>query len=410
MFFFLKLALGNIVKNKRNAATILIAVFISVFFMEFTMGYMDGFKMKLLREGLDIVGHVKVYNKLYRDNLDFAPVEYNIPLDNGIIGHIKNTPGLKDYRAEINFGVIAGSEAASQETMVKAVDFSKTDGVYHGRVRNIREGKYPSADDEVAIGYKMARILKVKVGDKIILFGMDQYGSMNAVEGTISGIFNNHNPIEDEQLVLCSLALGQRMLAIEGAVTELFVLINDPMQAESAAAMLQEKLPEGYVAVPWQVEQAMLDYAFKSMDVSVFIIIFIILFVAALGIVNSFLMNIMGRMPEFGVLRAMGLSKNQLFLMITAESFLLGVIGTIAGLVPSIGLVYYFQVNPISYEEMGDMMSSMGGIDALIGTALLPGSIIAVLVTGILISVAASIYPAVVAVSRKPVEILRVLE
>ena len=59
---------------------------------------------------------------------------------------------------------------------------------------------------------------------------------------------------------------------------------------------------------------------------------------------------------------------------------------------------------------MGDMMESMGGIDALIGTALVPSSYITVFVTGVLISVLASLYPAFSAARKKTVDILRVLE
>ncbi|MBN2755444.1 MAG: ABC transporter permease [Candidatus Goldbacteria bacterium] len=410
MFFFLKLAYGNITKNIRNSLTIIIAVFISVFFMEFTIGYMDGFKMKLLKEGLDLVGHVKVYNKMYKENLDFSPVEYNIPINDGIMEKIKTIPGFKDVRAEINFGVLASTGDLSQETLVKAIDLSRRDEVYAPRVKNIRQGRYPSAENEIAIGYKMAQILKVKEGDSLVLFGLDSYGGMNAVEGVITGIFNNFNPPEDEKLVLCSLELAQRFLGIEGTATELFVNLNDSLTAKDAAKALREKLPPEYTVNSWEDEQPMLVYAFQSMDVATFIICAIILVAAAFGIVNSFLMNIMGRMPEFGVLRAMGVSRLQLVLMILSESFALGLIGTAAGMLPSVAIVAYFQKHPINYEKMGDMMESMGGIDAMIGTALTFESAAAVFVTGVLISVAASLYPALSAARRKPVEILRVLE
>jgi len=410
MFFFLRIAYGNIVKNLRNSLTIIIAVFISVFFMEFTVGYMDGFKMKLLKEGLDIVGHVKIYNKMYKENLDFSPVEYNIPYDEALVKTIAQTPGFKDARAEINFGVLASTGDLSQETLVKAIELDKKDGVYAPRVKNIIKGKYPSAENEIAIGYKMAQILKVKEGDSLVLFGLDSYGGMNAVEGTISGIFNNFNPLEDEKLILCSLSLAQRFLGIEGTVTEIFVNIQDSLSADSAAKALREKLDKSYTVNSWKDEQPMLVYAFQSMDVATFIICAIILVAAAFGIVNSFLMNIMGRMPEFGVLRAMGVSRVQLVLMIISESFTLGLLGTVAGMLPATWLVWYFQKHPINYEKMGDMMQSMGGIDAMIGTALTFESAAVVFITGVLISVAASLYPAFSAARKKPVEILRVLE
>jgi putative ABC transport system permease protein len=85
----------------------------------------------------------------------------------------------------------------------------------------------------------------------------------------------------------------------------------------------------------------MIAMMFDMLDASIAFIVILILLVAGMGISNSFLMNIMGRMPEFGVMRAMGLSGKQMFAMILSESFVLGVIGSIAGLIPGVGLVYY---------------------------------------------------------------------
>jgi ABC-type lipoprotein release transport system permease subunit len=162
--------------------------------------------------------------------------------------------------------------------------------------------------------------------------------------------------------------------------------------------------------IPWQKGQEMIKYALDSMDIATIIMAALILFVAGLGIINSFLMNTMGRLPEFGVMRAMGISRRQLFMLITTESFIQGVLGTIAGLIPGIIIVYYFQLHPISYEAMGEMLGSYTGLDAMIGTALNANGVIVTSVTGILISVLASVYPAMAAINKKPVDILRVLE
>ncbi len=410
MFFFLRLALGNIFKNGRNTLTILIAVFISVFAMEFTYGYMDGFKLKIINEALSAIGHVKIYNAGYYNNLDFAPVEENVEWNKKSEEKILSMPGVVSVRPEINFGAMANSEYSNQETLVRALDPEAAGGQYEKLKKTVVQGNFIKKPGDLVIGIKMAALLKLKIGDSLILLTMDQYGSINAVEGRVSGFFRNYNPPEEEGLVICALPLAQKLLAMEGRVTEIMINIKDPFSAEHASADMQKALQEGVICVPWNKEQPMIKYMIESMDIAVYIMASIIVFVAGLGIINSFLMNVMSRLPEFGVLRAMGLGKSQLFMMIMAESFLEGVIGTIAGLIPAIALVYYFQINPINYEAMGDMMSSFKGLDSLIGTALTPGGVIVTAVTGILISVLASLYPAITAVSKKPVDILRVLE
>ena len=118
MLFFLKLGFRSILKNKRNSITILLVVFICVFFMEFTVGYIDGMKKEMSDDALLNIGHIVLYHKDYYNNLDFMPLEYNIEYNDRILEKIKNTPNVVSVRPEINFGAIASSEKDSIEVMI----------------------------------------------------------------------------------------------------------------------------------------------------------------------------------------------------------------------------------------------------------------------------------------------------
>jgi ABC-type lipoprotein release transport system permease subunit len=75
-------------------------------------------------------------------------------------------------------------------------------------------------------------------------------------------------------------------------------------------------------------------------------------------------------------------------------------------MIPGTVLVYYLQVHPINYESIGDAVNMFGG-DALIGTALTLRGIIFVFLEGVLVSIVASLYPAILAIKKRPVEIMR---
>ncbi len=338
MLMFFKLALGNIIKNRRNTFSILLVVFICVFFMEFAVGYMDGFKQKLVNDALSQAGHITVYNREYYENLDFSPVDLNMEYSGPKLKELADVEGVLDVRPEINFGAVANTEADNKETMVKAIDYNNDAAVYKKRRDTVKEGRFIEAPDEILIGVKMAKSLKAGIGDKIILMTMDQHGSMNAVEGKVAGIFRNYNPVEEERLIICGIAMAQRLLAIEGRVTEIIVKAKDYRQAREVAAKIDKVAGEGNRAVPWQEEMAYMVPMLQMMDVAIAILMGIIIFVAGMGITNSFLMNIMGRLPEFGVLRAMGLDAGQMFGMIMAESFTLGAIGSVLGMIPGVCL------------------------------------------------------------------------
>ncbi len=378
--------------------------------MEFGVGYIDGFKDKITGDFLTQNGHIKIYNKNYYNKLDFAPVDYNIPFDEKLKSTIKSIKDVTSIRGEINFGAIANSIEKNQESLIKAIDLQTEGNIYAKRKASLIQGRFIENPDEVVMGYKEAELLNIKNKDKVILLGLDQYGGMNAVEATVVGIFKNSNITENESLIICSLDLAQQLLALENSVTEIIVNIKNPMHSKETMEKLKEKLTDNLIVAPWPEGQSWILEMLKMINVSMFIIGGIIIFVASLGISNSFLMNMMGRLPEFGVKRAMGVSKTQIFSIILSESFLLGLIGTIIGLIFGIGLVYYFQVNPISYEEMSKTFDSLGGMDSLIGTALIPSSLAFVFIIGILISILASLYPAFMVIHKKPVDILRVLE
>ena len=447
MFFFLKLAFKSILKNRRNTATIIIVVFICVFVMEFTVGYMDGFKKEIMDDALEQIGHITIYNKKYYDNLDFAPLDYNIELKDVDIKAIKTNPDVKYVREEINFGAMANSVHANNESLVKAIDFSNTSGIYKNKRDAVIEGKFPEKEDEFAVGYKAAELLKIKTGEKIILLTVDKYGSMNAIEGVVTGLLRTHVLMEDKQMIICSLGAAQRLLGMEGAVTEIIINVKNPegygmkeyqardkliegaekaatdgerkallekaekkyplIGPEKTVSELRGMIPSYAAAVPWQEEQTFLVMMKDLIDVWIYIMMAIIIFVAGMGISNSFLMNIMGRLPEFGVLRAMGLSTRQMFGMIMSESFILGVLGSLAGLIPATGLVFLLEKYPISYEAMGEALELYEGLSAVIGTALNAEGVIICFITGVLISVAASLYPARLAIKKKTVDVLR---
>lgn len=448
MLFFLKLALRSIIKNKRGSITIIVVVFICVFFMEFTVGYMDGFIREMVSGTLKNFGHIVIYNKEYHDNLDFAPFEFNISYDENLKNTLMNHPEIIGIRPEINFGSIADCNGENIDAFIKAIDLKNKDE-YSDKIKSVIKGKFIENDKEFVIGYKAAELLKADIGDSIILLTIDSFGSMNAIEGKIVGIMKTYLVNEDSKGIICSLATAQKLLGLEGKVTEIYLTVKNFMGynykiiqkieklknkakntknnsekqkilkelnikypligAEKVAAEIEKKLPSNLVAIPWQKDQAFLLMAISISDIWIYIIIGIIIFVASMGITNSFLMNIMGRMQEFGVLRAMGLSTKQMFGMIISESFLLGVIGSIAGLIPGIILVYYFQVHPIDYSSMSDAFETYKGVKTIIGAYFTLKGAIMVFITGLLVSVFASIYPAFVAIKKKPVEILRMI-
>jgi ABC-type lipoprotein release transport system permease subunit len=405
-------------------------------------------KREMSDDALLNIGHIVLYHKNYHDNLDFMPLEYNIEYNSKIAEIIKQTPNVVSIRPEINFGAIANSEYENLDVFVKAIDLKEIQN-YEKKIKTVIKGRFIENDKEFVIGYKAAELLKVNTGDNLILLTINSSGSMNAMEGKIVGIYKSFIISEDKSGIICSLPAAQRLLGMEGRVTEILINVKDYMGynyktlakisdlrekaekakteeqkekilkilnekyplkgAEKTAEELKGELPDYITAIPWQKDQGYLIMLLNITDIWIYIILGIIFFVAVMGISNSFLINITGRMQEFGVLRAMGLSTKQLSGMIISESFLLGLIGSVCGLIPGIILVYYFQLHPIDYSAMGEALEMYKGMDVVMGAYFTIRDAVITFITGVLISIFASFYPAFIAIRKKPVEILRMI-
>lgn len=409
---FLKLAAGNIIKNGRTSITILAVIFVCVYFMQFGVSFTDGFRAKLTGDYLDDAGHVNIYDRTFYKEMDFGMNEYNVELTPKLIRDIKSIPGVVSVKPELNFGALVNSDTKDLECVVQAIEPDGAGDNYAKLAASVIEGKFISGGRDIMLGRRCAQLLAVKPGDKIILLTMDQYGSINAVEGTVTGIFRTFSAQLDERGIICCLPLAQKLLAIDNSATKIKVNLKDPFASEAAAKQLNAMLPANAEAVPWQTEQKFVTSYLKIMNVAAYFISFIIILGASLGIINSFLMSIMNRLPEFGALRAIGLGKLQMLMMIGTESLLLGIVGTAAALIPGTMTVLYFQAHPFNYEKMFRTMqgSAVGAMDATMGTVFVPATFVIIVLTGILISVLASAYPALIAVSKKPSDIMRVLE
>jgi putative ABC transport system permease protein len=412
MFIFFKLAIGNLIKNGRNSITILIVVFICVFAMDFGVAFMDGFKQKILGDYLNESGHINIYDRTFYKEMDFTMNDYNVELKPAFLDSLKKQQDVLMVKPEINFGAIANTETKNLECMVTAIEPENASKNYAKLAAAIIKGSFISGKNDILVGVRGAKLLNADVGDKMIILSVDQFGSISAGEGIVRGIFKTFSAQQDERSVICALPLAQKLLSMGNRATKIIVNIRDPLLAAVVAPEIEKLLPPGAVAIPWQTGQAGIVSYLKLLDTSMIFIAFIIIFGASMGIINSFLMNIMHRLPEFGALRAMGLGKGQMLLMILTESFILGVTGTVAALIPGTMTVLYFQAHPFNYEKIFRTMqgTAFGGMDASMGTVLVPFSLGVVLLTGILVSVVASAYPAMIAISKKPTEIMRVLE
>lgn len=399
-----RLAIRDIRKSWKRSLTVISTVTLSVALLEIGVGYMDGFREKIYNQAVRESGHVRITAPGYRDKLDLQPLKPNIAFTDGLRDSLRALPHVKRIHPIIRYGALANSPERTLEMQVIGAPPEIHAATYIRLQSTVTSGRFLDGPDQVMLGSEAARLLNVSAGDKLILLTSDAYGGMSAVEPEIAGVFKSYNATEDAMLVLADLRASQKLLGLDNRVTELTLELRGNGDVETAATAARERFGKRFDISTWKENEAGLLMLIEYSDVGMAVIATIILIVASLGMINTFLLSVLERLPDFGTLRAIGMLPRQLVQVVVLQGAILGLIGTVTGLAAGIPVVLHFQAHPIDY---GKAVEAFRGVDSVIGMALYPQSTAWIFALGIAIAVGACLYPAVYAGRRRPVEILQ---
>jgi ABC-type lipoprotein release transport system permease subunit len=231
----------------------------------------------------------------------------------------------------------------------------------------IREGRYLSANDvdKALIGSLLARNLRITVGDELTMLGQGRDGSIAATIVTVKGIFSSGIDEFDRATIYLPLTLFQDIFSMQGAVHQVVVVgrslsavpeIKEAILPRLAA--LNSRAP--LVALDWQELMPGLRQSIELDLISGAIFYSILILVVAFSILNTFLMAILERTREFGVMMAVGTTPQRLTKLVLTESLALTAIGTGMGILMGCLVTFYFQKHGIDISGSSDMLSQFG--------------------------------------------------
>jgi ABC-type lipoprotein release transport system permease subunit len=209
-----------------------------------------------------------------------------------------------------------------------------------------------SHDQGIILGVRLAQILNVKMGHRVVYTLTDINGDIVSGLARLSGIVTTGVLTLDSSLCLLPInSVRQTLHYQSNEATQVAIFIQDQRESEQIAEQLQKKFDSNIAALPWFITQPELA-GFIAMKVggARFMEILIAILVAA-GIYNTLFVSVMERIREFGILLAIGFSPLKLFSLVMLESFWLAVVGLIAALVVTAGPYYYLTVTGIDISS-----------------------------------------------------------
>lgn len=259
----------------------------------------------------------------------------------------------------------------------------------------------------VVLGKDLAETIGAAVGSTIMVVSpqgelspiglMPKYQQFKVVGIFRSGFYNY-----DSAWGFIRLSDAQRLFSLPDSVISVIEFkIDDLYKAEQVGSELEKEAGEGFAAKSWMEENRALFRALKLERVVTFLTIGLIVFVAALNILISLIMMVMEKTKDIAVLISMGAKKSQIRGIFMFQGVLIGVIGTMAGLI----LGYAVAIAGAKYHFVA-LSSEVYSIDYLpFAPRVLDGVLIAAV--ALLISFVATIYPSWSAARVLPAEALR---
>ena len=404
-----KIALRNIFRNKRRSVltglSIAVAVMIAVYLWSFISGIMDNMFDNTIRL---TSGHVRILNSEYVKREKMLPLESNIPDYVSIEKIAEKNPNVTLTAGRIKFGVLLEHKGKNKPVLGTGIVPATESKISHLDQKIVEGRIIRPGQEEMNIGKNLAQELGLKLGDTLTVVTQTAYGSITAMNLKIVGIFNFGVPSVDKTTFYIPLDKAQELLDLNGAVTEIFILIKDMYKAPEVAKEIKAVLPNQYTTKAWQ-EQGILFFYMGFAKKIYGSIYFLILFLASFTILITLFMSVLERTKEIGTMKALGMKNRQVMGVILFEALLIGTIASFIGAIWGAGIAYYLATEGIDFSAT---------FNAMKGTINLPisyvyraifswGIILFGFCMGILFSILAAIPPALRAAKMEPTEALR---
>ena len=402
-----KMAWRNIWRNPRRTILTIAAIAFACMLLVFMLSFQFGSYETMINFAVkNHTGHLQVQARGYMDKRSIRLV---VP-DPAAVGRVLDkTQGVAAYTFRANAFSLVSSNKRTCGVMVIGID-----PVMEARVTTlkkiIRQGSYLSEDDadQALVGKLLARNLQVGLGDELVLLGQGRDGTIAATVVKVKGIYSLGEDEFDRSSIQITLKNFQDVYSMRGAVHEVVVFgksTQDVPEIKRAVAANIKSIDKKHklVVVDWMELMPGLLQGIQMDLVSGLIFWFILIVVVAFSILNTFLMAILERTREFGVLMAIGTTPRRLTRLLLIESTAITILGIGIGIIVGCLITWYFQVHGVVISGTSELLSQYGMPERLYPRLSLLSAFIgpaAVLV----ITFITALYPALKVRRLRPVE------
>ena len=406
MTLYLRLAWRNIWRHRRRTFNIILAMSLSLAFMMFYDGLIDGFNQAIYGNAIRVLGgNNQIHAAGYREKVDSNPL---LPLtdDSVAVQAALSQPNVIAATRRINTGGLISNREGALPISIIGIE-PEAEAPVSLIAEHITDGRWLLGEDQdsILIGRGLADVMDVQIGDRITMVGSDVHKQNRSRTMTVIGVYDIGLPTNEKRVVYISLTEAQDLFGLRGQSTEIQVILEKLGGEAGVVSTLAPALP-GYEVESWEKNYPELQSAIGSKSAVMNVFSVIIVMIAGIGILNLLLMAVYERTREIGLLGAMGLKPRQIATLFILEGTLIGVVGAVAGVVLGILLNGILGQVGIDYSKFANITEYMALISGKIYPTLGLSNIVWRASTVIIIATLAAWIPATEAARREPAEAL----
>jgi lipoprotein-releasing system permease protein len=368
------------------------------------MAVMNGFRKELLDKILGLNGHLLI-----------QPLEKPLTDWEDVASRVAGVQGIRLAAPIVEGQALASSPFNASGVLIRGIrlmDLEKLPSI----ANNIKQGSLKGFDEEqgVAIGRRLADQLSLRSGDNITLVA--PRGAVTPMGTTprikvykIAAVFEIGMSEYDNAMVFMPLNEAQAYFNRAGDVTAIEVYTDNPDRVDRYRKVVQDAAQRPIFMIDWRQRNATFFNALQVERNVMFLILTLIVLVAALNIVSGLIMLVKDKGQDIAILRTMGATQSAIMRVFLITGASIGVVGTIVGFM--LGVVVCLNIESIrqflSWLTNTELFSPELYFLSRLPAEMDSGETTAVVIMALVLSLLATLYPSWRAARLDPVEALR---